>query len=91
MDYRVFNMSSGEDEDSTEAHVFVRAYRWAWRGIYGSDPAGRHEIPALELAMDFGPAQAREGASHANAAPTARCVEPTSAPMDLPPEGRHDN
>lgn len=92
MDYRVFSMSSGEDEDSTEAHVFARAYRAAWRSIYGSEPTGRHHVAALELVMDFGArTQARVGASHAGAVPTARCVEPASAAADVPPGARHDN
>jgi hypothetical protein len=64
MDYRVFSMSSGEDEDSTEGHVFARAYRGAWRSIHGSEPAGRHEVAALELVIDFGGlALARGGAT----------------------------
>jgi hypothetical protein len=92
MDYRVFSMPSGEDEDSTEAHVLARAYRGVWRSIHGSEPAGRHQVATLGLIFDFdGRARARVGPPHVNAAPTARCVEPTSAPMDLPPEGRHDN
>ena len=61
MVYRVFSMSSGEDENSTEAHVFARAYRGAWRSIHGCEPAGRHEVAALELVMDFG---GREPALH---------------------------
>ena len=65
MDYRVFSMSSGEDENSTEAHVFARAYRGAWRAIYGSDPAGRHQVAALGFVMDFGArAPARSSTSH---------------------------
>ena len=31
MDYRIFSMSTGEEDNSTEAHVFARAYRGAWR------------------------------------------------------------
>ncbi len=92
MDYRVFSMSSGEDENSTEAHVFARAYRGAWRSIHGCEPTGRHEVAALELVMDFGArAPTRVGTSHAGAAPTARCVESASAAVDVPPGGRHDN
>ena len=92
MDYRVINISSGEDEGSTEAHVFARAYRGAWRAIYGSDPAGRHQVAALGFVMDFGArAPARSSTSHADAAPTARCAEPASAAVDIPPGGRHDN
>ena len=92
MDYRVINISSGEDEGSTEAHVFARAYRGAWRSIYGAEPAGRHQVAALELVMDFGArAPARSSTSHADAAPTARCAEPASAAVDVSPGGRHDN
>jgi hypothetical protein len=91
MDYRVFSMSSGEDENSTEAHVFARAYRGAWRSLYGSEPAGRHQVAALGLIFDFGArAPARVGNSHAGAAPTARCAEPASAAVDVPPGGRYD-
>ena len=64
MDYRVFSMSSGEDEDSTEAHVFARAYRAAWRSLYGSEPMGRHQVATLGLIFDFGArAPARAGNS----------------------------
>jgi hypothetical protein len=91
MDYRVFSMSSGEDENSTEAHVFARAYREAWRSIHGCDPAGVHEVPALELVMDFGArAPARSSTSHADAAPTTRGAEPASAAVVIPLGGRHD-
>ena len=92
MDYRVFSLSSGEDEDSTEAHVFARAYRAAWRSTHGCEPVGRHQVAGLELVVDFGgPAQARAGTLHAAAAPIARCVEPVPAAADIPPGGRHDN
>ena len=91
MNYRVFSMSSGEVENSTEAHVFARAYRVAWRCIHGSEPAGRHEVAALELAMDFGErAPSRVGTSRAGAALTARCVHPAPESEDVPPGGRHD-
>ena len=91
MDYRVFSMSSGEDEDSTEAHVFARAYRGAWRAIHGCEPAGRHEVAALELVMDYGArAPARVATSQAAAAPTARRVAPASAAVVVPIRGRHD-
>jgi len=91
MDYRVFSMSSGEDENSTEAHVFARAYRGAWRSIHGCEPAGRHEVAALELVMDYGaPTPARVGTSHAGAAPTAKCAEPASPAVVVPLGGRHD-
>ena len=92
MDYRVFSLSSGEDENSTEAHVFARAYRGAWRSIYGAEPAGRHQVAALELVMDFGArAPARVGTSHAGLARTAQCVEPACAAADVPPGGQYDN
>jgi len=83
MEYRIFSMTSGEEEGSTEAHVFARAYRGAWRAIYGSEPAGRHQIPALGFVMDFGGrTPARSGTSHANTAPAAE---------DVRPGKRHDN
>jgi len=85
MDYRVFSMTSGEDENSTEAHVFARAYRWAWRSVHGSEPAGRHEVAGLGLIFDFG---ARAPAQIGS--PTARCIEPASTAVDVPPGGRHD-
>jgi hypothetical protein len=91
MDYRVFSMSSGEDENSTEVHVFARAYRGTWRAIYGSEPAGRHQVAALGLIFHFGArAPARVGTTYAGAAPTARCAEPASAAADVPPGGRDD-
>jgi len=91
MDYRVFSMSSGEDEDSTEAHVFARAYRGVWRAIHGSEPAGRHQVAALGFVVDFGGrAPARVRSSHADATPTARCAEPACTAVDIPTGGRHD-
>lgn len=92
MDYRIFSMSSGEDEDSTEAHVFARAYRAAWRSTHGCEPVGRHQVAGLELVVDFGGrAQAQVGSSRAGAAPTTRCVEPATAAADVPPDGQHEN
>jgi hypothetical protein len=92
MDYRVFSMSSGEDENSTEAHVFARAYRGAWRSIYGAEPGGRHQVAALELVMDFGArAPVRVGTSHEGVALTAGGVEPACAAVDVPAGGQHDN
>ena len=91
MDYRIFSMSTGQDDDSTVAHVMARAYREAWRFIHSSEPAGRHEVASLGLAMDFGArAQARVRSSHAGAAPTARCAELACAATEIPPGGRHD-
>jgi hypothetical protein len=92
MDYRVFSMSSGEDEDSTEAHVFARAYRAAWRSLYSSEPMGRHQVATLGLIFDFGaPAPARVGNSHAGATPASPYAEPASAALDVPPGGRYDH
>jgi hypothetical protein len=92
MDYRVFSTSSGEEENSTEAHVFARAYHWAWRSIHGCEPTGRHQIDGLEFVIDFGePAATRTGPSHAGAAPAAPRVESASALADGPSGGRHDN
>jgi len=54
MHYRVFSMSTGEENHSTEAHVFARAYRAAWRTIHGSEPAGRHHVTGIGLVFDFG-------------------------------------
>ena len=83
MDYRVINISSGEDEDSTEAHVFARAYREAWRAIYGCEPAGRHQVAVLGFVVDFGGrTPARSGTANVDTAPAAE---------DVPPGGRHDN
>ena len=83
MDYRIFSMSSGEEEGSTEAHVFARAYREAWRAIYGSEPAGRHQVAVLGFVVDFGGrTPARVGTAHADTAPAAG---------DLPPGERLDN
>ena len=91
MDYRVFSMLSGEGENSTEAHVFARAYRGVWRAIHGSEPAGRHQVAALGLIFYFSArASARVGTSHAGAASAARRVEPASTALDVPPGGRHD-
>lgn len=75
--YRIFHMSSGADERRLEAHVFVRAYRGAWRAIHGAEPAGRHELPALELAIDFG-----------ELAPLHACSSDTEA---APPGERYDH
>ena len=54
MDYRIVNISTDEEENSTEAHVLARAYRAAWRATYGAEPSGRHEFASLNLAMRFG-------------------------------------
>ncbi len=88
MDYRIFNISSGEDESSVEAHVLVRAYRAVWRCTYGAEPTGRHQVAGLELVMDFGgPAEAPVGNRYAGPASTVQCVEPTSTAAVVLPEG----
>lgn len=90
MDYRVFSRSSGDDENSTEAHVFARAYREAWRSIHGCDPTGRHEVPALELVIDYGArTPVLVASSNTGAAPSTRRAEPTSATVVVPIGGRH--
>lgn len=94
MDYRIFSMPSGEDENSTEAHVLARAYRAVWRATHGFDPTGQHQIAALRLVMDFGnKAQARVGTSHAGATLTARrsatstaCPSATPSALGVEPE-----
>ena len=91
MEYRVFSMSSGEDDNSTEAHVFARAYRWAWRSVHGREPAGRHQVDALELVMDFGEPASAAGTSYAGPPPTASRIKPASPASNVPPEGQHDN
>ena len=54
MDYRIYNVSSGEYENSAEAHVLARAYRAAWRAAHGLEPRGGHEIARLGLLLHFG-------------------------------------
>ncbi|HUU71380.1 MAG TPA: hypothetical protein VMW70_02050 [Burkholderiales bacterium] len=54
MDYRIYNVSSGEYENSAEAHVLARAYRAAWRATHGSEPTGSHQIGSLGFVMLFG-------------------------------------
>lgn len=54
MECRVFNMTTGQEEDSTDLLVFARAYRAAWRSIYAAEPAGWHRIMTLGIVLDFG-------------------------------------
>ncbi len=87
MDYWIFSLSSGENENSGEAHVFTRAYRAAWRARHGSEPTGAHQVAALDLVIHFGKlAPARAGGSHAGAESIERRVEPALAVVDVPPE-----
>jgi hypothetical protein len=91
MDYQVFNLSSGEEEQGTVAHVFARAYEWAWRSIYGHEPTGRHQVTELQLVMIFGkPRAGRAGPSRVRVDLGARPVEPASAAADGAPGDQHD-
>ena len=36
-------------------HVLAKAYRAAWRSIWGEDPVGLHVVHALDLVIGFGP------------------------------------
>ncbi len=96
MEYRIFSILSGEEQNSIEAHVLARAYRAVWRCTHGSEPTGRHHVAGLELALVFGGrAAVRVGTLGADAASTARAggpfnarySEPASAAVDVPPEG----
>ena len=94
MDYRVFSASSGEEDSSTEAHVFARAYRTAWRSAYASDPVGRHRVDGLELIIDFGgnPA-AFDGTAQAHAgqrSSLAPDAAPTAASANVTTGDHHD-
>ena len=93
MDYRVFSALSGEEDNSTEAHVFARAYRAAWRSAYASEPAGRHRVAGLELVIDFGgQLVACGGIAHAgNAQRTLPGSDPASTPVKVPTGDHHDN
>jgi hypothetical protein len=91
MDYQIFNMSSGEEELGTVPHVFARAYQWAWRSLYGSDPTGRHTVTQLQLVMVFDkPDVGRVGPLRVRVTPAARTVEPASAAADGAPGDQHD-
>ena len=92
MDYRVYSALSGEEDSSTEAHVFARAYRAAWRSAYATEPTGRHKVEGLELVIDFGRrALARSGNPEVAWAPTTRCAERSAPPDDVLPGERNDN
>jgi len=54
MDYRIYNVASGEYENSAEAHVLARAYRAAWRATHGCEPRGPHQIERLGFVMHYG-------------------------------------
>ena len=59
LDYRLYRLGDGEPVDALEAHVLARAYDAAWRALYLCDPAGRHVIEALGLAIEFAPGERR--------------------------------
>jgi hypothetical protein len=54
MEYWLYAISSGEREDSAEAHVLARAYRAAWRVTRLSEPTGMHRFLTLDLAICYG-------------------------------------
>lgn len=93
MDYRVFSALSGEEDNSTEAHVFARAYRAAWRCAYACEPEGRHRVAGLELVIDFGghpgpsdgTAQADKGQRSSSAS------DPAPTPVTDPTGDHHDH
>jgi hypothetical protein len=95
MDYRVINKSSGEDENSIEAHVLARAYRAVWRCSHGCEPTGQHPIEGLELVIDFGghvqpgvPSPYSRAASNARRGETSTTQSDSSASVDA--DGRPD-
>lgn len=54
MQCRVFNMTTGKEEHTTDLLVLARAYHAAWRSIYTAEPAGWHRIMTLGIVLDFG-------------------------------------
>jgi len=54
MECRVFNMTTGKEEHTTDLLVLARAYHAAWRSIYTAEPAGWHRIMTLGIVLDFG-------------------------------------
>lgn len=55
MECRIFNISTGKEEDTTPLFVLARAYRAAWHSIYGAEPVGWHRITTLGMVLDFSP------------------------------------
>jgi hypothetical protein len=53
MQYTMRSLSGNEVFETLAEHVFVRAYRAAWRSRYGNEPAGPHIISGLDLVIDF--------------------------------------
>ncbi len=91
MECRVFNMTTGKEEDATDLLVFARAYHAAWRSIYVAEPAGWHRIMTLGIVLDFGQlgvaAADASGAGKASGTPGA---DPGSHPDQVPRGARHD-
>ena len=52
-DYVIFRHSDLETLDTVSLHVLARAYRTAWRVLYGCEPWGRHAIKSLDLLIEF--------------------------------------
>jgi len=76
MNYLIYSMFTGEEENSTDAHVLARAYHAAWRAEFGTEPVGGHQVTGLGFVMYFGkwlPVQV--GISPVQAAPTSKRVE----------------
>ena len=91
MDYRVFRKSSGEDENSIEAHVLARAYRAVWRCTHGSEPVGQHQIAGLELVIDFGgKARTRDRSAYQRDAFAARPDVTSTEHSDVTSTSRYD-
>jgi hypothetical protein len=42
-----------------ELHVLARAYWSAWIALHSEPPSGRHRLPDLGLAIDFGAVKGR--------------------------------
>lgn len=91
MECRVFNMTTGKEEDATALLVFARAYHAAWRSIYVAEPAGWHRIMTLGIVLDFGQlGVAAVDASGAGTASGTSGSDPGSSTDQVPPGARHD-
>lgn len=54
MQCRVFNITTGQEEQTTDLLVLARAYHAAWRSMFVAEPAGWHRISTLGIVLDFG-------------------------------------
>lgn len=54
MQCRVFNITTGQEEHTTDLLVLARAYHAAWRSMFIAEPAGWHRISTLGIVFDFG-------------------------------------